>query len=221
MKQIGILIFTLILGCNLVMGQSKKEKEEMTFDKVIDGIVTHDFGSIVYGANGNVDFTFTNNGTRDLSINNVESSCGCAVPSWPKEPVKPGQTGTVKVKYDTKLTGPFNKTIAVYSNANNSPVRLVIRGKVNAQPSDLKPGATAPDQQRSIDIQTEEEYQKNSAKTGTPMVKTAKGVMPPDKAAQKEAYKNMVKQRSANAGQATTTGTQQVTQKTTKTATKK
>ena len=74
---------------------------------------------------------------------------------------------------------------------------MVIRGKVNAQPSDLKPGATSPDQQRAIDIQAEEEYQKNSAKAGTPLVKTAKDVLPPDKAAQKEAYKKMVEQRSA------------------------
>lgn len=221
MKQFGILVFTLFLGFNLVMGQSKKAKEEMAFDKVVDGIVTHDFGSIVYGANGNVEFTFTNNGSKDLIVNKVESSCGCAVPSWTKEPVKPGQTGKVKVTYDTKLPGPFNKTIAVYSNAGNSPVRIVIRGKVNAQPNDLKPGATTPEQQRALDIKAEEEYQKNSAKTATSGVNTSKGVIPPDKAAQKEAYKKMVEQRSAKTAQGATTGTQQTSQTTTKSATKK
>ncbi|MFH0760419.1 MAG: DUF1573 domain-containing protein [Bacteroidota bacterium] len=220
MKRFVILIFTLFLGCNLMMGQSKKAKEEMAFDKVVDGIVTHDFGSIVYGANGNVDFTFTNKGTKDLIINDVQSSCGCAVPSWTKEPVKPGQTGSVKVNYNTKLPGPFNKTIAVFSNADNSPVRLVIRGKVNAQPSDLKPGAPTPDQQKVIDQKAEEEYQKKAANEGTSGVDPKIGI-PADKVAQKEAYKKMVQQREAAKNQTTTTGTQQATQKTTSTATKK
>jgi hypothetical protein len=221
MKQFGLLMFTLILGTSLVMGQSKKDKDEMAFDKVVEGIVTHDFGSIVYGANGTVDFTFTNKGKRDLIINKVESSCGCATPSWTKEPVKPGQTGTITVKYDTKLAGPFNKTIAVYSNANNSPARLVIRGKVNAQPSDLKPGAISPDQQRSIDIKNEEEYQKKAAQTGVAGSSPARGVLPPDKAAQKEAYKKMVEQRATATSQKTAAGAQQTGQKSTKNATKK
>jgi hypothetical protein len=56
--------------------------------------------------------------------------------------VLPGKQGTVTVVYNTKLGGVFNKTIVVTSNANNSPVRLEIRGKVNVKPSEI-PAATA------------------------------------------------------------------------------
>lgn len=140
MKQIGLLIITALFCLVQTQAQTKKEKPEMAFDKTVDGITFHDFGSIVYGANGKVDFTFTNNGKTPLTISDVKSSCGCTVPTYSKEPVAPGKQGTITVEYNTKLPGLFNKTVAVYSNANNSPVRIEIRGKVNTQVSDLKPG---------------------------------------------------------------------------------
>jgi hypothetical protein len=138
MKQIGLLVLTVILTLSQGMAQSNKDKVDMVFDKTVDGITAHDFGSIVFGANGKVDFIFTNMGKKPLVITDVKSSCGCTVPVWSKEPVAPGQKGSINVGYDTKIGGVFNKTVVVYSNANNSPVRLEIRGKVNAKPSDLK-----------------------------------------------------------------------------------
>ena len=65
-----------------------------------------------------------------LIITNVKSSCGCTVPSYPKEPVKKSKKEKIHVKYDTKRIGNFNKTITVYSNAKNSPVKLHIKGEV-------------------------------------------------------------------------------------------
>lgn len=108
----------------------------MAFDKTVNGVTVHDFGSIVFGANGKVDFTFTNKGTKPLIISDVKSSCGCTVPSWTKEPVEPGKTGVIKIVYDTKEGGVFHKIVEVFSNADNSPVKLEIRGKVNSKPSD-------------------------------------------------------------------------------------
>lgn len=159
MKRFGLLTLTLLLSGSILFGQSKKSKDDMVFDKTANGITAHDFGSIVYGANGKVDFSFTNNGTKDLIINDVKSSCGCAVPIYPKEPVKPGQKGTIQIEYNTKLAGPFNKTIVVYSTAGNSPIRLEIRGKVNAQASDLKPGLT--NKSAGNEIKAEEESGEN------------------------------------------------------------
>lgn len=144
MKQIGLLTITILFSLIQVQAQKTKAKVDMAFDKTVDGITAHDFGSIVFGANGKVDFTFTNQGTTPLVISDVKSSCGCTIPTWTKEPVAPGEKGNVEIVYNTKLPGTFNKTVVVYSNANNSPVRLEVRGKVNTQPNDLKPGATIP-----------------------------------------------------------------------------
>ncbi len=147
MKQIGLLTLAFVFSFIQVDAQKAKDKVEMAFDKTVDGITAHDFGSIVFGANGKVDFTYTNNGTKPILISNVESSCGCTVPTWTKSPVEPGKQGTVSIEYDTKLIGVFNKTVVVYSNASNSPVRIEIRGKINAKPSDLtKPTAPVSDE---------------------------------------------------------------------------
>jgi hypothetical protein len=145
MKQIGLLILAILFTVVQSPAQKKTDKVDMVFDKTVNGSTFHDFGSIVYGANGKVDFTFTNKGNKPLVISEVKSSCGCTIPTWTKEPVEPGKQGTVTVEYNTKLPGVFNKTVVVTSNANNSPVRLEIRGKINAQASDLKPGNSATD----------------------------------------------------------------------------
>lgn len=100
-------------------------KETIVFDKIV-----HDYGTIVQNADGNSEFTFTNKGKEPLILSNVRSSCGCTVPIWPKEPIAPGKSGTIKVKYDTNRVGPINKSITVTSNAVNNSVVLKIQGNV-------------------------------------------------------------------------------------------
>jgi hypothetical protein len=90
----------------------------------------HDFGTILQGGNGTYEFIFTNTGKEPLILNNVKSSCGCTKPEWSAEPVKHGQKAAVKVGYNTRLVGPFAKTITVFSNASNSTVTLTIKGAV-------------------------------------------------------------------------------------------
>ena len=99
--------------------------------------VEHDFGELPFGGNGNCAFMFVNSGDTPLVITSCRSSCGCVVPTWSAEPVWPGDTAQVKVKYDTRRMGPFTKTVAVESNAVNEPLVLLrIKGKVLAeQPS--------------------------------------------------------------------------------------
>ncbi len=94
---------------------------------------THDYGTIEQHANGNCEFKFTNEGKEPLILTNVRSSCGCTVPTWPREPILPGQSKVIKVKYDTKRLGVINKTIHVYSNATTPSVTLRIKGKVVAK----------------------------------------------------------------------------------------
>ncbi|MBQ8274177.1 MAG: DUF1573 domain-containing protein [Bacteroidaceae bacterium] len=77
-------------------------------------------------------FNFTNVGTAPLIINQAFASCGCTVPSFTKEPVKAGESGTIDVTYNGTglIPGRFSKTITVRSNAKNRIVRLVIEGEM-------------------------------------------------------------------------------------------
>jgi hypothetical protein len=92
--------------------------------------ISHDYGTLAQGGNGEYDFKFTNTGKVPLILKDVSSSCGCTVPVWTKEPINPGKTGSIKVKYDTNGIGNFIKTISVISNAKKSPVELTIKGNV-------------------------------------------------------------------------------------------
>jgi len=136
MKRLAFFISLIFMSSVVLVAQQERKvnsKAEMAFNTL-----SHDYGSIVYGADGTYNFKFTNNADKPIVVTNVKSSCGCTVPSWPKEPIQPGKTGNITVKYNTKLSGTFNKTVQVFSTAANSPVKLSVRGKVNARPSDLK-----------------------------------------------------------------------------------
>ena len=118
--------------------QPKKNKKvktpEITFVKLV-----HDYGQIEQGGNGECEFEFKNTGKADLILTNCRSSCGCTVPSWPKDPIAPGKKASIKVKYNTQRIGQINKTITVESNAVNDRVVLKITGNVNAKPTEAAP----------------------------------------------------------------------------------
>jgi hypothetical protein len=98
--------------------------------KIIFESVTHDFGIITVGGDGNCVFKFNNDGNAPLILSNVQASCGCTTPSWTREPIMPGTSGEIKVHYDTNRLGTFAKSITVTSNAVNSPIVLRISGEV-------------------------------------------------------------------------------------------
>jgi len=104
-----------------------------------------DYGTIDQGADGVREFKFTNNGKEPLIISNARGSCGCTVPTWPKEPIKPGESSVIKVKYDTKRLGAINKSVTITSNAA-TPTKVVrIKGKIiAAQTSPVKESTGAP-----------------------------------------------------------------------------
>ena len=91
---------------------------------------TIDYGTIEKGADGLRVFEFTNNGDAPLIVSRVTSSCGCTVPKWSKDPILPGATGEIQVKYDTNRVSPIRKTITVISNADTPTVALKIKGEV-------------------------------------------------------------------------------------------
>lgn len=106
---------------------------EITFENE-----THDYGTIKQGANGDCEFKFKNTGKEPLIISNARGSCGCTVPTFPKEPIMKGQTAVIKVHYDTKRVGAFTKTVTIESNAKTATKVLTIKGLVEAseEPAD-------------------------------------------------------------------------------------
>lgn len=95
----------------------------------------HDYGTVKYGADGTCTFEFKNTGTEPLIISEAHGSCGCTVPEWPKEPINPGKSAVLKVKYDTNRPGNFSKTVTITSNAVNEPSKVVtIKGMVGEKP---------------------------------------------------------------------------------------
>ena len=91
---------------------------------------TIDYGEIAKGSDGVRVFEFTNTGTAPLVISAVRSSCGCTIPKKPEEPIMPGKTGKIEVKYDTNRVGPIRKAITVTSNADTPTKVLKIKGTV-------------------------------------------------------------------------------------------
>lgn len=129
MKKYILLTFVFING--LVFAQNGAKIVFDAKDNTID-----------YGTVNKVDdtglrsFEFTNTGDAPLIITNVLSTCGCTVPSKPTEPILPGKTGKIDVKYNMS-TGPIRKTITVESNAVNveeGRVVIKIKGEVVEKP---------------------------------------------------------------------------------------
>lgn len=94
---------------------------------------TIDYGTIPANSDGKREFVFINNGNKPLIISNAAGSCGCTVPTFPKEPIMPGETGIIGVKYDTTRAGqPFTKNVTITSNAEGNPSKvLTIKGNVS------------------------------------------------------------------------------------------
>lgn len=103
----------------------------MTFEKE-----SHNFGNVTEGEVVEYSFKFTNTGNRDLLITKAEASCGCTVPEWPKEPLKPGESGYMKVKFDSKgrPEGYTEKELYIQANTktpmiNGPKIQCVIVAK--------------------------------------------------------------------------------------------
>ncbi len=88
-------------------------------------------GTLQAGDEAVCDFVYTNVGNAPLIVSEVKATCGCTVPQWSNEPLMPGATDTIRVRYDTERRGRFNKVVTVHSNAvNRSRMDLMLRGTV-------------------------------------------------------------------------------------------
>jgi hypothetical protein len=91
---------------------------------------TIDYGTIAHNADGKREFHLVNNGNKPLIISNAQGSCGCTVPTWPKEPIAPGAKAVIGVKYATDRVGAFTKTVTLTTNAVEPTKVLTIKGNV-------------------------------------------------------------------------------------------
>ena len=120
------LVFLFFLAASQFGQDIQLAGPQMSLDKE-----THDYGTIAQNSDGNCTFEITNTGSEPLIIKNAVGSCQCTVPSWPKDPIQPGETATLKVRYNTNRVGPINKTVTITSNDVENPVkRIRIKGTV-------------------------------------------------------------------------------------------
>lgn len=125
MKKIFLTLVVALFGFSAHAQEQSTPGAKIAFaEKVIN------YGKVEKGANGNRVFKFKNEGTEPLVLNSVRASCGCTTPKWTREPIAPGEEGTINVKYDTNRLGNFHKTVTVQSNASNKTVVLTIKGQV-------------------------------------------------------------------------------------------
>lgn len=100
---------------------------------------SYNWGSVNEGDKMTHNFKFKNTGTNDLIISDAHGSCGCTVPEWPKEPIKPGKSGEIKVVFDSKgKPGDQQKTVTLTANTEPANTILTIKGAVKPAAEEKK-----------------------------------------------------------------------------------
>ncbi len=123
--MIKTFIALFLLHYALLLKNQDATGYEITFDKNL-----HDFGIIYKGSRAECVFSFINKSDKPVAITSVKASCGCTVPVWSKNPVKPDGSGTISVRYNTNITGTFYKTITILTTGGSKSITLAIRGEV-------------------------------------------------------------------------------------------
>ena len=113
------------------MSQTATDADPSTLGAFQFSEMEYDFGTIQEGKVIERVFNFTNNGQAPLVISNITASCGCTSPDWTKTPVKPGETGFVKVIFNSAAkSGAQSPTVTIQANTNPSVTRLRMTGSV-------------------------------------------------------------------------------------------
>lgn len=138
-----LLIASVLISCDIrnngktkdVQGDSTKaiaSYKDSTTVEMIDTVFN--FGTITDGENVEFSFRFKNTGSNPLIVSSAVASCGCTVPEKPEEPIRPGETGFIKVAYNSQgRVGDTHKEVTVSSNAYPAFPPLQLRGKVVAK----------------------------------------------------------------------------------------
>lgn len=110
----------------------KTKKKKRSNDPIIKFAETsHKFGIVEEGGQVNHKFFFENSGKGDLFITEATATCGCTVPSYPKTPIRTGETSYIRISFNTKAkTGAQKPVVTVYTNARKEPFKLYLEGEV-------------------------------------------------------------------------------------------
>ena len=141
--SLAVLFALSFTSCNEGNASSKVKKENLESAKKRDSEINkgfaaikfdkkvHDFGTVKEGDIVEAKFALTNTGKTDLVITKAQPSCGCTVPTWPKEAIKPGETAEVVAKFNTSgKPNKQNKSITLFTNTQKGREMLTIKGNV-------------------------------------------------------------------------------------------
>ena len=153
-----IMTICLFLGCNNASNKISEKNNQSEIKKIEspnnninaqivdgggsaafkftnEGETVWDFGTIKQGDSPEFTFTFQNTGSEPMIISNAKGSCGCTVPQWPKEPIAPGATGEINVKFASgKKKGAQNKTVTLTANTTPPTTKLRVTGLIEEVP---------------------------------------------------------------------------------------
>jgi hypothetical protein len=119
MKNLLILLL-MVCGAAVFAQQAKTPAAKVNGPVLAFEKNTHDFGDIFQGDKVEQVFKFTNTGSEPLIITNIQVTCGCTAPEWPRNPIPPGGKGEIKIGFNSAgKMGRQNKTVTVVSNAVN------------------------------------------------------------------------------------------------------
>lgn len=125
----NVFFFLLSFVTFQLVGQPSNNNPKEAFAKMTFAATTVDYGIISKGSEPTRTFNFKNTGNAPLLITDAKASCGCTVPTFPKDAIMPGESSTITVRYDTNRIGVISKSITITSNAGE-PVVLKITGEV-------------------------------------------------------------------------------------------
>lgn len=126
MKQLFSILAFVLVGTFAATAQNAAGAV-MTFEST-----TVDFGTIEKGADPIRKLKFTNTGTEPLIIKDAKGSCGCTTPKWPKEPIMPGESEVIEIRYDTQRVGVINKNVTITTNEASGTHSISVKGEVKA-----------------------------------------------------------------------------------------
>lgn len=142
LKIIAVLVLFSLFSCK-DNSTSKIKKENLEIAKQRDYKMTegasaltfskteHDFGTISEGDEVETIFDFKNTGKSALIISNASSTCGCTIPDYPREPIPVGETGSIKVKFNSSgRPNQQNKVVTLTTNTTNGKEKVVIKANV-------------------------------------------------------------------------------------------
>jgi len=119
-------LFILILSASLRTSGQDKNGSQFEFEET-----NYDFGDIQQGEKAEHIFSFKNTGNQPLIISNIVTTCGCTAPTWPKDPVPPGEKGEIKIVFNSSgKVGKQNKIITIFSNSINNKERITVKANI-------------------------------------------------------------------------------------------